>query len=77
MESYFCMDSERRKRRIRIRIKKPRPFKSKIKHFIKNNKTSLLFLLFIFCFAASYFLILHSYWRYIYTQHGFGYLFND
>jgi len=65
------MDSKRRKRRVRI----PKPFNVKLKLFVQDHKTTLIFLLLIFGFVTFYLFGLDMYWKYMYTGAGFGYLF--
>jgi len=64
------MDTKRRKRRVR----NPRPFKVTLKRFVQNNKT-LIFVLLGFGFVMFYLFGLHTYWKFVYTRAGFGYLF--
>ena len=67
------MPLKKRKERFEL----PPPFKSKVKSFIRNNKTTLFFVLFIFCFIALYFVGLHLYWKIQYTNAGQGYIYGE
>jgi hypothetical protein len=65
------MDPKRRKKRVR----NPIPFKIKLKLFVQDHKTTLIFLLLIFGFVTFYLFGLDMYWKSEYTRAGFGYLF--
>lgn len=64
-------------RRRRRTVKLPKPFKSRLKYFLKKRRTYFLFLLFIVCFTAIYLVTLHFYWKYQYTIFGHGYVFEN
>lgn len=65
------MEPKRRKRRVR----NPRPFKVTLKRYVQDNKITLIFVLLVFGFITFYLFGLHTYWKYMYTGAGFGYLF--
>lgn len=66
------MNMEQRRRRIG---RKKKPLKRRIKNLIEKNKITFIFLTIAFFFILFYLVSLHYYWKNIYTDHGFGYLF--
>lgn len=73
MEDHQNEQKNRRKRRIR----NPTPLKSKLKHFIIDHKTTLIFLLIIVIFVSAFYFKLHRYWKNEYERFGQGHVFQD